>query len=80
MWQINHDYNYKYNYHPSSYNSLLGKRELDTNTRKILEKYNLEANITTNGTLIKKSLEVLKKSEQKCTGVSKAVWRRWQFC
>ena len=31
--------NYKYNYHPSSYNSLLGKRELDTNTRKILEKY-----------------------------------------
>jgi len=30
---------------------------------KILEKYNLQANITTNGTLIKEKLEVLKKSK-----------------
>ena len=29
---------------------------------KILEKYNLKANITTNGTLIKKKIEILKKS------------------
>lgn len=30
---------------------------------KILEKYNLKANITTNGTLIKEKLEILKKSK-----------------
>jgi len=30
---------------------------------KILEKYNLQANITTNGTLIKENLEILKKSK-----------------
>ena len=30
---------------------------------KILEKYNLKANITTNGTLIKQRLEILKKSK-----------------
>lgn len=30
---------------------------------KILEKYNLKANITTNGTLIKEKLEIIKKSE-----------------
>ena len=31
---------------------------------EILEKYNLKANITTNGTLIKDKLEILKKSNQ----------------
>ena len=30
---------------------------------KILEKYNLKANITTNGTLIKNKLEIIKKSK-----------------
>ena len=30
---------------------------------KILEKYNLKANITTNGTLIKKNIEIIKKSK-----------------